>query len=132
MKDTLTRREPSDDSSSDPLAPTDSSVITPDSEATDESDSASSPSAAPVDADTKTPRMTEAEWEASVGPVPIHRVPRESISHMFKGDLFGPRRWVLEPKRKYVRPDWVQIFREAEERFRKAAADEARKTEGSK
>lgn len=131
MKDTPIRREPLDDSSSDPLAPTDSSVITPDSAATEESALARSPSAAPVDADTKTPRMTEAEWEASVGHVPIHRVPREAISHMFKGDLFGPRRWVLEPKRKYVRPDWVQIFREADERFRKAAAEKARKTKGA-
>jgi hypothetical protein len=75
--------------------------------------------------------MTVEEWEASQPFRPLRRVPLSVIAHHYKDCLGRPPSRILEPKRKYVRPDWVQIFREAEERFRKAAADEARKTEGS-
>jgi hypothetical protein len=131
MKDTPTRREPSDDNSSDPLAPTDSSVITPDSEATDEGASPSSPSAAPVEADTPAPRMTVEKWAASQPYRPLPRVPRTVLAHLYKDCLGRPPSRILEPQRKHVRLNWVQIFLEADERFRKAAAEKARKTEGS-
>jgi hypothetical protein len=126
MKDTPAHREPSDDKSSDPLAPTDRSVITPDTEATEESASASSPSAVPEDAETKAHRMTMKEWEASQPHYPIRRVPRTVVAHMFKGSIFGPRSWIIESARKHVRLDWVRIFREAKAaRDAAAAANEA-------
>lgn len=108
------------------------SLFTPGSASADEPARPSSLSiAAPAKADILAPSRSEAEWLASLPHVPVRRVPREAISHLFKGSLFGPRSWIIEPKRKHVRLDWVQIFHDAQERSRKAAADKASQPEGS-
>jgi len=76
------------------------------------------------------PSVTLKEWEDNQPVYPLQRAPRSVVSHIFKDSMFGPRSWIIEPKRKGVRLDWVQIFQEAKA-ARDAAAEKADETEAS-
>lgn len=70
------------------------------------------------------------EWMANQPHYPVRRVPLFAIAHFYKGGLGRPPSRLIEPKRKYVRPDWVRIFQEAKA-ARDAAARADNEAEGS-
>lgn len=76
------------------------------------------------------PPMTLEEWEASQPLYPRPRPPRWVASHIYKGDPIKPRASLFAPYKKYVRPDWVSIFREAAKA--RQAALEAEAAEAAK
>lgn len=87
-------------------------------------DTVSSPDPGASDVPASTvPPMTLEQWEASQPYYPVQRVPRTAIAHLYKGGLGKVPSWIIEPKRKYVRPDWVQIFKEAAAAHAAARAD---------
>jgi hypothetical protein len=103
MKDNPTPRKPSHDNSADPVPSTD-------------------PSASDIPASTAK-SMTLKQWEDSQSHYPIQRVPRMVVAHIFKGSIFGPRSWIIEPARKSARINWVRVFQEAKAARDAAAAD---------
>lgn len=85
----------------------------------------------PDPSDPKKP-MTVEEWEASLPHYPRPRPPRMVLAHIYRGVPIKPPASLFEPLKKYVRPDWVSIFREAAKARQEALeAEQAGKADGA-
>lgn len=53
------------------------------------------------------------QWEASQPDHPIQRYSRMVVAHIFKDSIKGPPSWIIEPKRKYVKPVYPWLSQQA-------------------